>query len=502
MQEQIPWSTCGNEWNTCYCRTSDMNTTLDDPLLWFNSTGLNCSGIAFNGTKVFSSSEEYYNNYVLEKTASIAEPGKIKWDLTLCNLLAWVIIGICLIKGVKSMGKAVYFFALFPYVVMTILLIRGATLPGAIKGIDFYITPDTSKLKDSKVWKEAASQIFFSLSCCTGSLTYGIIIPVINCLTSFYVGFAIFSVLGFMSQNTGIDVKDVATDGTGLVFVAFPEALSHMPVPQLWSVLFFLMMICLGMGTQFPSVETVLTALQDEFEVFRGKKSAFAFRVGVCILGFVLGLPQTTQGGSYLMDLCNIFVGFPLLLVGLLEFVSIVWIYGVKRFSEDILLMMGDSYPRRVIFYCYYLWNWVVVAPLMILAIIIFECVDYTPITSDEYPEWAEALGWILVAFVMIWTPVWYVTAFLVAWAKQGFKDGLRLLARLNQPTLKWGPKEPENRTLERYRLYLTNGSDKQTPSLKKPPPQSPDNSHLSGQQNTNAHFAFTSDGPKIVTKL
>uniref|UniRef100_A0A0B7AU17 Transporter n=1 Tax=Arion vulgaris TaxID=1028688 RepID=A0A0B7AU17_9EUPU len=523
MQSTVPWSTCGNDWNTCFCRTSDMNITLEDPLMWKNSSGLDCTGIIFNRTDIKSSSQEYYYNYVLEASDGIFNSGKVKWDLTLCNLLSWVIICACLIKGVQSMGKAVYFFALFPYVLMTVLLVRGVTLTGASKGIDFYLSPDTSKLLEAKVWKDAASQIFFSLSCCTGSLTAmssynkfnnnvlrdSIIIPIINCLTSFYVGFAIFSVLGFMSVNTGVDVKDVTTDGTGLVFVAYPEALSEMPVPQIWSVLFFLMMICLGMGTQFPSVETVLTALQDEFRIFRQKKTAIVFRISVCVLGFLLGLPMTTQGGNYLLELCNTFVGFPLLLVGFLEFLAIIWVYGIKRFSEDVLLIVGTSYTTRVLFYCYYIWSWVVIAPIFILGIIIFEIVEYKPITSDQYPGFAEGLGWLIVAGIMVWTPLWYVARFLVEWSRENWKNGFKLFIKMNQPTIKWGPKLPENRTLPRYQLYNAPVVEKTIASeghvdisiQQKPPAYHREHTHPDVSDGY-TNLGFISDTPKQVTKL
>lgn len=53
---------------------------------------------------------------------------------------------------------------------LTILLIRGASLPGAMEGIKFYLTPDFSRLLDSRVWSDACTQIFYSLSACSGGL--------------------------------------------------------------------------------------------------------------------------------------------------------------------------------------------------------------------------------------------------------------------------------------------------------------------------------------------
>lgn len=73
------------------------------------------------------------------------------WRLTLGLLFSWVSIFFIIIKGVKSSGKASYFLALFPYVVMIALLVRGATLPGAVDGILFFITPQWDQLANVKV---------------------------------------------------------------------------------------------------------------------------------------------------------------------------------------------------------------------------------------------------------------------------------------------------------------------------------------------------------------
>lgn len=77
--------------------------------------------------------------------------GTPEWKLTLCLLAAWITVFLVLLKGVKSSGKAAYFLAIFPYVIIFVLLIRAATLPGAKQGILFFITPDFEKLLDAKV---------------------------------------------------------------------------------------------------------------------------------------------------------------------------------------------------------------------------------------------------------------------------------------------------------------------------------------------------------------
>ncbi|XP_064634027.1 sodium- and chloride-dependent glycine transporter 1-like isoform X2 [Lineus longissimus] len=464
MTSVLPWTTCDNHWNTDACllppsKNNTLNANMSASLLSTISTVAATTARNLTGSK--TPSEEYYNNYVLEQSSGIDDFGLPSWKLLLCLLLAWGIVLAALLKGIQSLGKVVYFTAIFPYVMLTVLLIRGVTLPGADKGILYYLRPDFSRLGDSRVWSDAATQIFYSLSACSGGLiamaSYNkfenncyrdsLIVASINCGTSVFAGLVIFSVLGFMATEKGVEVSDVAAGGPGLAFVVYPEAIAKMPVAPLWAILFFIMMATLGFGSQFSIMECVLSAFTDEFKRFiTGQRESIIFRCCVIGLSFVLGIPMVCKGGIYLLNLVDYSVsGFPLLFVGFFELVALNWIYGFPRFSEDIRMMLGHK-PN-----IYWKACWMVVSPVIIIVTIVFNVISYKPPDLDGYlyPAWAQAIGWLIGMWPIVMIPGW----FLYQYCRDG---GWALLKEAVKPEMEWGPAMPENRT----EAYLEFGED------------------------------------------
>ena len=126
--------------------------------------------------------------------------------------------------GAKSAGKVVYVTATLPYLLIGVLLIYGLTLPGSGDGIEFFLKPNWSRLKEGGVWLEAAIQVIFQLGPAWGGLitlsSYNKfsnkcyrdawMITGLNFFTSIYGGCAIFSILGFMAHKYGTSVGNVA----------------------------------------------------------------------------------------------------------------------------------------------------------------------------------------------------------------------------------------------------------------------------------------------------
>ena len=183
-------------------------------------------------------------------------------------------------------------------------------------------------------------------------------------ITSIISSCVVLSVLGFLAKQSGIDIKDVAKGGQGLAFVAYPEALASLPLPWLWSILFFLMLFFLGLDSEFALLETGLTALYDGMPVLRKHKVKMT-ALG-CISCFLLGLPCVSSNGQYVLDLMDTYgAGFAVLWIALWEVVALMWIYGFKNFSKDIELMIG-SQPM-----CFTKFCWVVLCPIILLVIFV-----------------------------------------------------------------------------------------------------------------------------------
>ncbi|KAL3061186.1 hypothetical protein OYC64_009397 [Pagothenia borchgrevinki] len=400
----LPWASCNNTWNTDSCMAFQRG-----------NSSIN------HHENTTSPVIEFWERRVLRISSGIHDIGSLNGDLVICLAVAWVICYFCIWKGVKSTGKVVYFTATFPYAMLVVLLIRGVTLPGASIGISYYLYPDLGRLSDPQVWMDAGTQIFFSYAICLGCLTalgsynkYNnncyrdcLSLCFLNSGTSFIAGFAIFSILGFMSYEQNVPISEVAESGPGLAFIAYPRAVSMMPYPPLWACCFFIMIVFLGLDSQFVCVESLVTAMVDMYpSTFRRKNRRELFILAVAVVSFLLGLIMLTEGGMYIFQLFDYYAasGMCLLFVAIFETVCIAWIYGADRFYDNIEDMIGYR-PSPVIKYC-----WLYFTPATCFGTFAFALIKYSPLKYNNeyvYPWWGNGIGWVLALSSMLCIPVW-----------------------------------------------------------------------------------------------
>ena len=344
----------------------------------------------------------YFFTDVLQRSEGIDILGGINWPILFSLLFIWILIYFCVWQGTKSVGKVVLYTVPLPLILLGVLLWRAVTLPGFLQGWEIYLKPSWSALLEPDVWAAAFSQIFFTLS-----LAFGIMIAyasykdseddvakdtwmtaLFNSSISLFAGLVVFAVLGYMASQTNTPLVELAASGPGLAFVVFPEALSLMPIPWLFSVLFFLMLLSLGIDSAFSLVEAVNAVIIDQNKNLPIAKVS----MGVCLAALMAGIIYTTRAGIYFLDLVDHFVtNYNLLLTGFFESILVGWIYG----SEKMRRYIDQVSDWRVGKW----WNFSIkyIIPAVLVALLGTQFSKDLKVPYEGYPAWALGIGWLMV---------------------------------------------------------------------------------------------------------
>nr|WLN44349.1 NTT11 [Sinonovacula rivularis] len=460
---RLPWATCDNPWNTPRCFVSGMN--LSNPCTSENNYSLPMNGTEYynavisstgnhsrvhnltssygNVTDVLSdmlqtnctaqgevitgnrvdSVEEFWERRALDMSPGIDQPGRLNPGMTLAFAVAWLIVYICLCRGVRVTGKIVYVTALLPYLLLLVLLVRTLTFDGSLNGIVYYLKPNLTRMADPKVWVEGGTQVIYSCGLGQGFLIAmgsfnkfhsdgvrnSLIITTANSLTSIYGGLVVFAVLGFMAHEMDVPVDKVVTSGPGLIFLAYPKAVTNMPLAPFWSVLFFLTIFFVGIDSQFVVVEGIITPLFDRFpKIFNRVRNRMIYLAFHCIVAFLVGLCQVTQGGVYVFRLFDYYSssGVVLLILCLCESIAVGWVFGADRYYDVLQLMTG----RRCSPWFKICWKYC--APVILTGILVFEISSFQTLKFSptyQYPVWATTVGGLFVLSSCIFLPAVFI---------------------------------------------------------------------------------------------
>ncbi|XP_010003731.1 PREDICTED: sodium-dependent neutral amino acid transporter SLC6A17 isoform X2 [Chaetura pelagica] len=217
-------------------------------------------------------------------------------------------------------------------------------------------------------------------------------------------------------KELGLDpclLEDELNKGTGLAFIAFTEAMTHFPASPFWSVMFFLMLINLGLGSMIGTMSGITTPIIDTFKV---RKEVFT--VGCCIFAFLVGLIFVQRSGNYFVTMFDDYSAtLPLTVVVILENIAVAWIYGTKKFMQELTEMLGFR-P-----YQFYYYTWKYVSPICMAVLMTASIIQlgvsppgYSAWIREEaaekfllYPTWAMAILISLIILASLPLPLLFI---------------------------------------------------------------------------------------------
>ncbi len=290
----------------------------------------------------------FFFQQFLGVTAGPQVIGDVRTPILLGLLVVWILNWLIVFFGVEQgIEKANKIFMPTLFVLILVLVGWMAFLPGAREGIGRYLKPDFSRLGDPKVWIDAYSQIFFTLSLGFGIMVaYASYLPrkadinfnavacsLVDTIVSLVAGLAVFGTLGYMAAATGKPFEQVVQHGIGLAFVAYPQAIGLLPsFSRLFGVLFFLTLTVAGIASSISILEAFSAAVIDKFHYPRR-----IVVTALSILGFLGGIIFATGGGLAWLDIVDHFLShYGLFASCILQCILVGWIYGANRLREHV----------------------------------------------------------------------------------------------------------------------------------------------------------------------
>ncbi|XP_039084215.1 sodium- and chloride-dependent transporter XTRP3 isoform X3 [Hyaena hyaena] len=434
--------------------------SFQDPLPW-SVCPLNGNRTGYDEECEKASSTQYFwYRKTLNIAPSIQDSGGMQWEQALCLILAWLVVYLCILRGTESTGKLEQLANPKAWINAATQIFFSLGLGfGSLIAFASYNQPSTNCQK------------------------HAIIVSLINSSTSIFASIVTFSIYGFKATfnyesclnkvilllTNSFDLEDgfltasnleqvkgylasafpgkysevlpqmkncsleselaTAVQGTGLSFIVYTEAIKNMAASQLWSVLYFFMLLMLGIGSMLGNTAAILTPLTDS-KLISSHLPKEAISGLVCLVNCAIGLVFTTEAGNYWFDIFNDYAAtLPLLLIVLVEIIAVCYVFGLRRFESDLKAMTGRTLNW------YWKAMWAGVSPLLIISLFVFYLSDYIltgtlqyqawdasqgQLVTKDYPLYALAVIGLLVAASTMCIPLVALGTFIVRCLKRG----------------------------------------------------------------------------------
>ena len=282
---------------------------------------------------------------MIKTTGTTSGYGTISLPVLGCLVIAWVLIYACIRNGTGTVGKVVKYTVFLPVVCLFILAIKGMSMPGAMEGLAKFFVPDFTLLAEPEIWVDAIGQVFYSLSIMMAIMVaYGsfldedsnvakdsIIIAFSDFAISVLSGIVLFTTMSGTGQ-----LNNMSSSGIATAFIIYPQSIVLLTkngvANAIFAFVFYFCLCTLAIDSAFSIIEGVSTAISDKFHLSHKKTT-----LTLCIVASILSLWFITGAGLAWLDIvdnwCN---AFSLILVGILEAITIGWLFDPMKVLKEV----------------------------------------------------------------------------------------------------------------------------------------------------------------------
>ena len=285
----------------------------------------------------------YFTGSFLQANDTLGGLGTFVPFVAIAMLVGWVIMWVISHTDLeKGLGRVSKVLVPLLFAIMIFIVLFSLTLPGAGIGLAELYNPDWSLLLNFNIWMAAFGQMIFSLSLGMSiAFTYAsytkddsdlvsnaLWVTVANCGFENFAAIGVFSILGYMSLQSGVAVPDLVTQGTGLVFIVYPTVFNVLgDWASVIGPLFFFTVYLAGLTSILSTIEPLSFSIQNKFGWSRNKTMTV-----LCVFGAAVSMIYATALGSYILGIADTFVNQIAILIGVIfECIVFAWIFKAEN---------------------------------------------------------------------------------------------------------------------------------------------------------------------------
>ena len=285
----------------------------------------------------------FLNVNLLQTTNSLSGIFNFIPFIAIFMIIGWFIIWFISHRNLdEGLGKVCKIFVPLLFIIMIVIVIFSLTLPGAYIGLAELFNPNWSQLWHFDIWMAAFGQIFFSLSLGMGAgFTYasytnddidlissGLCVVIANSAFENFAALGVFSILGYMSLQSGTPVSEIVSQGTTLIFVAYPQVFNILgSIGLILGPLFFFTVYVAGITSMLSSFEVLSISIQNKFALSRHRATGI-----LCLIGCLASMVYATSAGEFILGLSDIFVNNIVIILSVfIECVLFAWVFKAER---------------------------------------------------------------------------------------------------------------------------------------------------------------------------